>query len=234
MQKHTWGLQLSTTSLLGVKWSLSIDWVSEGINDTAEKLWSDWNIDNGSGTLDSLSFLDKTIGTEQDDTDLAGFQVHAHTLDTRGEPSRIISIRYSTISDVGIDLLDELLSLDIGKTVDTGNTVTICRNMSLAIRPIRLFGKSLLLLLLLLLRHKIFYRLCFGMKEVGSLVPDGEDTTGLSETGLLSDTTDSLLEDRGDLSWRGLSLRGEGAGSDGWGDIAGLSRRGQTLAEHPA
>lgn len=41
---------------------------------------------NLSGTLDGLTLLDETVGTEKHDTDLAGFQVHAHTLDTRGEP----------------------------------------------------------------------------------------------------------------------------------------------------
>jgi hypothetical protein len=39
-------------------------------------------------------------------------------------------------------------------------------------------------------------------------VPDGEDTAGLGETGLLLDTADPLLEDRGDLSGGGLSIGG--------------------------
>ncbi len=42
--ENAWCLKLGTTLLLGVDWSLSIDWVSESINDTAEKLWSDWDI----------------------------------------------------------------------------------------------------------------------------------------------------------------------------------------------
>jgi hypothetical protein len=46
---------------------------------------------NLTGTLDSLTLLDETIGTEQDDTDLAGLEVHAHTLDTGGEPGRMVS-----------------------------------------------------------------------------------------------------------------------------------------------
>jgi hypothetical protein len=41
---------------------------------------------NLAGTLDGLTLLDETVGTEQDDTDLAGLQVHTHTLDTGGEP----------------------------------------------------------------------------------------------------------------------------------------------------
>ena len=39
-------------------------------------------------------------------------------------------------------------------------------------------------------------------------IPDGQDTAGLGEASLLLDTADSLLEDRGDLSWGGLGLSG--------------------------
>ena len=48
-----------------------------------ERVGSPYNL---AGTLDSLTLLDETVGTEQDDTDLAGLEVHAHTLDTGGEP----------------------------------------------------------------------------------------------------------------------------------------------------
>lgn len=41
---------------------------------------------NLSGTLDGLAFLHESVGTEQHDTDLAGFEVHAHALDTGREP----------------------------------------------------------------------------------------------------------------------------------------------------
>lgn len=37
-------------------------------------------------------------------------------------------------------------------------------------------------------------------------VPDRQNTTGLSETSLLRDTTDALLEDGGDLSRGSLGL----------------------------
>lgn len=56
-------------------------------------------------------------------------------------------------------------------------------------------------------------------------VPDGQDTTGLSETSLLLDTTDALLQDGGDLSGLGLGL--SSVGTDllgGTGDGAGDSR----------
>jgi len=40
---------------------------------------------NFTGTLNGLALLNETIGTEQDDTDLAGLEVHAHALDARRE-----------------------------------------------------------------------------------------------------------------------------------------------------
>jgi hypothetical protein len=59
---------------------------------------------NLASTLDGFTFLDLTIGTEEHDTDLTSFQVHAHALDAGSE-------------------LNQLLGLDIAHTVHTGNTV---------------------------------------------------------------------------------------------------------------
>lgn len=42
---------------------------------------------NLAGTLDGLTLLDETIGTEEHDTDLASLEVHAHALDARREPA---------------------------------------------------------------------------------------------------------------------------------------------------
>lgn len=75
---------------------------------------------NLAGSLYSFTFLDKTIRTEKHDTDLAGFQVHAHSLDTGGE-------------------FDEFLSLDIAHAMDTGDTITNGQNTTS-------FGKTGLLL----------------------------------------------------------------------------------------
>jgi hypothetical protein len=157
--QNTGSLELSTALLGGLDGTLAVDGVTESVDDTAEHLRADRNIDNLTGTLDGLTLLDETIGTEQHNTDLAGLEVHAHSLDTGGE-------------------LDKLLSLDVGHTVNTGDTIT-----------------------------------------------DGEDTASLSETGLLLDTTDSLLEDRRDLSRSGLGVGGvESSGVDGGG--CGISDRG--------
>jgi hypothetical protein len=47
-------------------------------------LW--WCTYNLASTLDGLALTDKSVGTEKHDTDLAGLEVHAHALDTGGEP----------------------------------------------------------------------------------------------------------------------------------------------------
>lgn len=75
------------------------------------------------GTLDGLALLDQSVGTEKHNTDLAGFEVHAHALDARGEPDADVSLaECETLGRAGI--LDELLSLDIAHAVHTCNTVT--------------------------------------------------------------------------------------------------------------
>lgn len=46
---------------------------------------------NLTSTLDGLTLLDETVGTEEHNTDLAGLEVHAHTLNTGGEPRQPVS-----------------------------------------------------------------------------------------------------------------------------------------------
>lgn len=63
--------------------------VSNHWDNNMPALWSKWlRSYNFTSTLDSLTLTDKTIGTEQHNTDLAGLEVHAHALDARGEPRR--------------------------------------------------------------------------------------------------------------------------------------------------
>jgi hypothetical protein len=102
--QNTGSLELSTALLGGLDGTLAVDGVTESVDDTAEHLRADRNIDLGdvlalyqfvedaqltynlTGTLDGLTLLNETIGTEQHNTDLAGLEVHAHSLDTGGEP----------------------------------------------------------------------------------------------------------------------------------------------------
>lgn len=53
----------------------------------------------------------------------------------------------------------------------------------------------------------LFANVCRGS---GTVIPDGKDTSSLSETRLLLNTTDSLLKDGGNLSGGGLGLSGVG------------------------
>lgn len=101
--QDTGSLELGTAPLSGLEGTLSIDGVTESIDNTSKESLADGDIDlilldlkiqyipwpvtyNLTGTLDSLALLDQTIGTEEHNTDLTGLQVHAHALDTGGEP----------------------------------------------------------------------------------------------------------------------------------------------------
>jgi len=130
------------------------------------------------GTLDGLALLDQSVGTEKHNTDLAGFEVHAHALDAGGEPEVDVSLGACETIGGGC-ILDKLLSLDIAHAVHTRNTVTFNAVSLLSI-----------------------FRIVF------HLVPDREDTAGLGETSLLLHTADPLLEDGGDLGRGGLSIGG--------------------------
>ena len=85
--------------------ALAVDGVTQSVNDTAEQARSDGNVDNLAGTLDRVAFLNQTIVTENRHTDIVGFQVQAHALDTGRE-------------------FHHLFGLDVAETVHTGDTVT--------------------------------------------------------------------------------------------------------------
>lgn len=60
--------------------------------------------------------------------------------------------------------------------------------------------------------------MCFSnIFRCAGLIPDSEDTSGLGEARLFLNTTDSLLEDGGDLGGGGLGVGGIAA-SEGVGD----------------
>lgn len=102
-RENTGSLQLSTASLLGLDGALAINGVTKSVDNAAKHLHSDGNINlfrqldlvsfpecpeptyNFTSTLDCLSLTDETVGTEQDDTDLASLEVHAHALHARGK-----------------------------------------------------------------------------------------------------------------------------------------------------
>jgi len=147
---------------------------------------------NLSGTLDGLAFLDQSVRTEKHHTNLAGFQVHAHALDTRGEPAIPLASVVACWS-MWLRVLDKLLGLDVAHAVNTGNTVTVPLSTSV---PLNMRWRCGL--------------------------PDGKHTSSLGETVLLLDATDPLLEDRGHLGRGGLCFGGIGSDGVGEGRGAGL------------
>ena len=117
----TGSLKIDLSSELGVDGSKTIEGVSEGIDSSAKEFGSDGDIDDSTGSLDGVTFLDESIVTEDDNTNVVSLQVQGlkviiisgekqgqstyHTLDTGGE-------------------LNHLLGLDVSETMDSGNTVT--------------------------------------------------------------------------------------------------------------
>ena len=105
------GLELNSLSLGGLDGTKSINGNTKGVDDSSEESMTDWDIDNGSGSLDDISFLDFSIVTQDDDTDVISLQVKGHSLDT------------------GVEL-NHLSGLDLGETEDTGNTISNGDNSS--------------------------------------------------------------------------------------------------------
>lgn len=83
--KNTGGLERSTATERSVNGTFAVNGVTESIDDTTEKFRADGDIDDLTGTLDSVAFLDGTIVTEDGDTNVVGLQVETHATDTGGE-----------------------------------------------------------------------------------------------------------------------------------------------------
>merc|ERR1719331_272861 len=99
------GLQANTEPLAGAKGTLAINGVAQGINNPAETLHADGDVDDGTGPLHDIALLDELIVTEDDNTNVVRLQVEGHALQARAE-------------------FHHLLSLDVLQTIDTGNTVS--------------------------------------------------------------------------------------------------------------
>lgn len=110
---------------------------------------------------------------------------------------------------MGVHILDKLLSLDVGHTVDTGDTITIQSSISFSFDVMPNFARWRRVRWDCRRGPNFFFAPLAAQGEGD--IPDGEDTTGLSETSLLRDTADALLKDGGDLSGLGLGLGGVGA-----------------------
>jgi len=107
----TGSLKLNSLSFVRFDGTKSINGNTEGIDDSSEESITDRDIDNGTGSLDDISFLDFSIVSEHDDTDVISLQVKSHTLNT------------------GVEL-NHLSGLDLGETENTGNTISNGDNSS--------------------------------------------------------------------------------------------------------
>ena len=59
---------------------LAVDGISQSVDDAAQQLHADWYVDNGSSSLDNVTFLDQLVITEHDNTDVVRLQVQRHAL----------------------------------------------------------------------------------------------------------------------------------------------------------
>jgi hypothetical protein len=79
---NTGSLELNSLTDIRVDGTLGIDGDTEGVNDSTEKGFTDWDIDNSTSSLDDITFLDFSIVTQDDDTDVVSLKVEGHTLNT--------------------------------------------------------------------------------------------------------------------------------------------------------
>lgn len=125
--QDTGSLNGSTTTFRRFNRTFAVNRVTKSVDNTTKKTRADGNIDNLTGTLDGIAFLDETIVTEDGDTDIVGFQVQAHSTDTRGELHHLfgcgveerILVRRSMSGNC-----TRKLTLNVLQTPDTANTIT--------------------------------------------------------------------------------------------------------------
>jgi len=118
------GLEGGTTTLRSVDGTLSVNGVSESVNDTSEQLRTDWDIDNLASTLDGVALFDETIVTEDGDTDVVGFQVKTHPTNTGRELHHLLGCRELSVGDVASERVTTERTLHVLETPDTTDTVT--------------------------------------------------------------------------------------------------------------
>lgn len=124
--QDTGGLEGGTATLSGLDGALSVNRVTESVNDASEETRTDGNIDNLAGTLDGVALLNETIVTEDGDTDVVGLQVQAHATDARREFHHLFGCRgEEDVSERVREIQgNAVFTLDIPQTPNTTDTVT--------------------------------------------------------------------------------------------------------------
>ena len=98
------GLDLGTAALAVVEGGSAVDGLADAVDDAAEELLADGDVDDGPGPLDSVSLQDVAIVSEDDDADVVLLEVEGHAAEAAGED-------------------DHLPGLDVGEAVDAGDAV---------------------------------------------------------------------------------------------------------------
>ena len=97
-------LDVDAGALGGVDRAFAVDRIAERVDDAAEQLLADGNVDDGAGALDGLAFLDVALGAENDDADVVALEVERHAAHAVLE-------------------LDHLAGLDVVEAIGAGDAV---------------------------------------------------------------------------------------------------------------
>jgi hypothetical protein len=71
----TGSLKIDLSSEGGIDGSKTIEGVTETVDGSAKEFGSDWDIDDSTSSLDGVTFLDESIVTEDDNTNVVTLQV---------------------------------------------------------------------------------------------------------------------------------------------------------------
>ncbi len=109
MHRFPWdnagGFNVSNRALFGFQRAFAINWVTEAVNHTAEKLVTCWNVHNRVRPLNGVALFNVTVRTKNNDTNIVGLEVQRHSTDTTGE-------------------FNHFAGLNIVQPIHTRNTVT--------------------------------------------------------------------------------------------------------------
>ena len=97
-------LHVDAGALFRLDRALAVDRIAERVDDAAQKLAADRNVDDRARALDRLAFLNVAVGAEDHDADIVAFEVQRHAAHAVLE-------------------LDGLAGLHIVQTVDAGDAV---------------------------------------------------------------------------------------------------------------
>merc|ERR1740139_449949 len=86
--------ELDSLALVGNDLSVTVNGVSEGIDNASKEGHANGVIDNSSGSLHNISFLDLSVISENDNTDVVGLQVQSHSPDSRVEFNHLSGLNF--------------------------------------------------------------------------------------------------------------------------------------------